>query len=173
MQQTHLDKVLGSLAADDEIGTVDRPRSWFKGELAMKSGAFQDYAADLVLFSGASDRTQVYLLGSIYSLVGRAEDKDSIDYYTLRYFEAITGEHQRRYVRGDGVRGIDSIISTEIELDEERGKILSNTVAISKTVSKMTIPARRVEFVAKKIAIDPTGLKTVIVGSPLYVYLSE
>src|ERR1700722_17668848 len=85
MQQTHLDKALGSLAADDEIGTVDRPRSWFKGELAMKWGAFQDYAADLVLFSGASDRTQVYLLGSIYSLVGRAEDKDanhSIDYYT-------------------------------------------------------------------------------------------
>ncbi len=167
-RQSQLDRALKNLETEGIVGTIENPSSWFKAELEMKWGAFQNYAADLVLFAGMSDRTIVCLIGSIYSLVGWSNDKDanhSIDYYALKYFEAISGENPW----GD----FSGAVPDENTLLSEHDEIIAKTMGIRRVVREMAIPPRKVEFVAKRIVADTTKSLTILVGSPLYVALSE
>jgi hypothetical protein len=133
----------------------------------MKWGAFQDYAADLVMFAGLSDQTLICLLGSIHSLVGWTDNKDanhSIDYYALKYFDSLTGEHN---IWGSRV-GPD-----EKELRDRQDEIVEETRRIHKVLEELKTPPRNVEFVARRIAMKTQDSATLLVGSPLYVALSD
>src|ERR1700730_16413115 len=60
-----IEKVLHELQSEDKIGTTEDPKAWFSGNMRMKWGAFSDYAAGLVMFTGTSNTTIVCLIGSI------------------------------------------------------------------------------------------------------------
>lgn len=153
-----------------DIGWIDAPLVYFKGTLPMFWGKLPTRDnTKMVFFAGATEQTLLVLGGSAYHVIGKVGDatigESSSDLPSL---VDILGEELQLQPRS---------LDREDFYDEDAA-----LNAIEVMTRKMKGTAQHLEFLAKRLAYDPSSLthgrtrrraKHVLFGTPIYVALAE
>lgn len=151
------------LSSEKVIGTIDKPRSWIKGNCPMLWGVVEEYASDIAFFGGKTEETTVALLGARDSIIGQpivAESKHDPFYYTLKFFNHLVAnaasakpdDHTRSNAFGDDPPycSYKEAVNIATKALDSPGQIMQN-----------------LEFLALVLHHQ----ENLIVGTPLYVAL--
>ncbi len=153
-----------------DIGWIDAPLTYFKGTLSMYWGKLPTRDnTKMVLFAGATEQTLLALGGSAYHVIGKVSDvtigEPSSDLPSL---VDILGEELQLKLRSP---------DREDFYDEDAA-----LNAIEVMTRQMKGIAQPLEFLAKRLAYDPSSLthgrirrraKNVLFGTPIYIALTE
>jgi len=156
-----------------DVGWMTEPPAWFRGELSMHSGIYDDREEGLLLFTGYEESALVALIGSSYHLVGRRSSPETI---TLGYsflpelFRLLELDHAERADRA-------RITSHRVASAPPTGDNLEAVREVRRLDDQMLGPRQTCEFLARRLLVhrvaDSPDLRTFVVGTPLYVALAE
>jgi hypothetical protein len=153
-----------------DIGWIDSPLTYFKGVLPLYWGKLPTRDnTKMVFFAGKTEQTLLTLGGSTYHVIGKVSDatigEPSSDLPSL---VDILGEELQLHPRSP---------NREEFYDEDAA-----LNAIEIMMQQMRGTSQSLEFIAKKLAYDPSSLthgrrrrraKHVLFGTPIYVALAE
>lgn len=153
-----------------EIGWIDAPLAFFQGSIPMYWGPIPTRNnTKMVYFGGATQQTLLGLGGSAYHVIGKPGNANigeaSSDLPSL--VDLLTEDLQSQ-----------SHSPHQADFDDEDAAL--NAIEVMSRQVKGT--AQRLEFLAKKLAYDPSSLahgrihpraKHVLFGTPIYVALAE
>lgn len=154
------------------VGTVDEPRSYFRGTLSMRWGPFSGVGSGVVYFGGESEHTVLGLGGSRTSLIGSVgESHPGAASATPYLVAALQSELDI------GVEGMPD--SRNADPRASRYSLMAAYLAATRMVG----PTQRLEFLAKRLiwsgsdsgdahAFEPAG-KQVLLGTPLFVSMLD
>ncbi|HEX5114247.1 MAG TPA: SAVMC3_10250 family protein [Pseudonocardiaceae bacterium] len=156
-----------------DVGWWSEPRSWFRGELGLRSGTFRGIGA--VLHTGVDQDTVVALIGSGQHLIARETPEPerglNLRSSNLPALVKLVERHGDEY---DAV--VDaSVFMPPREEDADERRALRQVLDFA---HQMRGPRESCEFLARRLltgtTTDPTGRPvTVVVGTPLYIALSD
>jgi hypothetical protein len=164
--------VIDYIEKNYDVGTIDNPKEYFKGNLPMRWGPFppNEMPASVVYFAGQTDSTVLGLGGSLKHVIGSQGDwsqstPNSFTPYLLSVLEKeLDLTEMEKY--GENWR-IAEIFSNAKNRDEEALSVVSNTSWMLKG------PEQQLEFLARKLLDGPSGNERVVLGTPIYVALAN
>jgi uncharacterized protein DUF7019 len=156
-----------------DVGWWSEPRSWFRGELGLRSGVFNTLGT--ALYTGLDQDTVVALIGSRHHLVDREPPRPEHELAppssNLPALVKLVERHGEEY---------DAIVDAAFHLpsraqDADERRVLGQVVDFAQ---RMRGPRESCEFLARRLltgtTTGPTGRPmTVVIGTPLYVALSD
>ena len=155
---TKLKSIIKNLEERGRVGTIDNPKSYFKGVLPMRWGLMDDS----LLFVGETDHKVICMGGSSQHITGSQHANPLISY---RNHPSLTNHI---------VFNLQQLThASDISSEEEESA--SNELAwlIAKALRVMEGPIEKLEFFAKKLIINPNEEREFILGTPLYVALAD
>ncbi|MFJ5774639.1 DUF7019 family protein [Streptomyces sp. NPDC093094] len=163
-----LERLVRFLGDQEELGTVDDPRRFFRGMLRLRWGPFPADPS-LVWFGGSSVRTVVGLGGSAHHVLGSPPPSEPV------LPRSLTPSLLAGLASDPQIQALVGMIAAE----EER-PVRTGTPAAAQAVHRanelMPGPGQRVEFVAKRLLHvpgAPDAGPAVLLGTPLYVALVD
>lgn len=156
------------LASQDLVGTVDCPKSYFRGTLMVKWGPIGEGRA--VIFSGTTKRTQLLLGGSAQHVPGAMARNDGAPYVSSTPFLLREIAHEEKGIELNE-REIENMAALTSRGRDYNSLVLSG---VHHACDYFTGPTQKVKFLAKTLlrdddsGIPSPGLK-MLLGSPLYV----
>lgn len=162
-----LDEVVKYIEDNNEVGTVDCPNVYFKGALSMKYMTIAGIA-----FRGAIPDKESYLClgGSVEHLIGTSLRKMEHEEFflgsALDSILLVLGKN----LNEAGVKVVDSEFLNQ-RMDFSAASYIQLTIDMMQ--DRKNIPARRYEFLAKRLYNhEYLGTKTLL-GTPIYVALAD
>jgi hypothetical protein len=180
---TRLEAVTAFIREYGNVGSVDEPDEYIKGDLLMHWGPYinvYDYSGDespLVYFGGSTERTIVGLGGSSKHVIGAggqsSSHSHSITPFLISYLEKQLGLKKKP--------NPDVI---DVKLHERRffGKSLTEQERVDESLhavylatSQMMGPQQRLEFLAKRLLYGTYrhAEKQILLATPIYVAMAE
>ena len=169
-----LEAVLAHLARADRIGTIDQPKEYFAGDIPMRWGPClfidpQLTPSPLVYFGGVTEKTVVGLGGSAKHVIGEVGPSRAGVHSCLPSFI-----FQLRQELGEN-------LPLDLKFTDDNQATL---MAIHQATTLAKGPSQKLEFVAKRLTYGPLpplyfpekkpdDKDSVLVGTPLYVAMSE
>jgi hypothetical protein len=165
--------VVALLEEQGIVGSVDNPKAYFKGQLALRWGPYLD-SEELVYFGGETKDTILGLGGSLGHVIGQVGRSGAHSHSaTPRLIEVLSKELGHDYDLPDWVR-------VRFPDDDSTSTALA---AVELATSQMRGPQERIEFVARKLLCWPEhGVdyhwggrsgRRVLLGSPIYASLVD
>jgi hypothetical protein len=156
-----------------EVGTIDEPKEFFRGNLPMKWGPYGDR---LVYFGAVTGATVLGLAGSSKHVIGGVGDA-AVPLPSMSYAPnlILTAIETTVNSMGDSA---DPTHPTEPQFPprpEDVGPRFQ-LEAVLQASQLMSGPAQQVEFLAKRLLEEPSGEQLsqhLLLGSPLFVALSD
>lgn len=158
------------LENNNYIGTVDNPRTYFRGILPMRWGPFnlaefsRNHPTGIVYFYGQANKKIVWLGGSMRYVVGRKgissleyERHTTIDVVPL-LLESIKNQEK------------ESVENPSITIEEYEYSALEAVMLARRQVEGQL---QRLEFLATKLIQGSADGYHVLLGTPLYVALAD
>jgi Family of unknown function (DUF7019) len=170
-----LEAALARLARAGRIGTIDEPKEYFAGDIPMRWGpCVFPFVPDLtpsplVYFGGATETTIVGLGGSAKHVIGEVGSATAGAHSCLPSFI-----FRLRFELGE-------TLPLDLKfMDDDQ----STLMAVHQATMHARGPSQKLEFVAKRLAYEPLPTlyfpkrepddkEKVLVGTPLYVAVSE
>jgi hypothetical protein len=165
-----LDVVERYIREEESVGTVDRPQTWFAGQLAMTAvslGRPYLQQSTVVYFSGQTDQTVVGLGGSAHHLIG-AQARVDADFAFPS--SAVVGLVEVLVAQEDEANR-DPDAERRAEAREGQWPWL-----MKELMRKQTGIPQEIEFLAKRLMYAPPGLQNesaAVLGSPIYVAAAD
>ncbi len=151
------------IAKKEDIGSIDYPGSYFKGESLMTYGIFKNYASDLTFFKTETDESILILIGRTKNIIGISNPEEvlhlgelSPNYYFLKYVNEILKQH-----------------NDIIPINKSPWTPENLTKILKKSIEQVDGPEQNLSFLAKKLYHIETDTKNIILGTPIYVELKE
>lgn len=173
-----LHAIINYLVENDEVGTVDSPKEYFKGTVQMRQGPYGGpWYRGLVYFGGYTDQTVIGLGGSLNHVIGDQGTAQTHSQSNTPYLlKTLTRELQ--------LPPSPYSQSTDYEEEEENDVFLENNfIAVCIATKQMKGPKENFEFIAKRLLYNPNfpqdlghfccDKRKVLLGSPIYVSLSD
>lgn len=172
-----LKTIVRYLDAQDQIGTVDDPKAYFRGELPMRWGSYGSSISEtspLVYFAGSTPLTEVGLGGSRHHVLGsRGRDRE-VGFDSASATPAMT----RILTRG---LAEDTAVKPEETFSVAGRPYTAATllpIAIHNAILQMDRlggPAQTLEFVARRLFLaDSEGRRPrTLLGTPLFVAAAD
>lgn len=162
-----LERVVRHLDDFCDVGTVDEPGQYFRGQLLMRWGPLTAGQASLVYFGGGTGRTVVGLGGSSSHVLG----------------PSVAASASQGEVFASTLPGIFAGLAAAVTADGEAGEGAAPTSALASAhlANRLMRGAEQeVEFLAKRLAHGPSPYPeldardgtAVLLGSPLFVALA-
>jgi uncharacterized protein DUF7019 len=149
----------------EEVGTVDRPKGFFAGQMDLRWGVWGEDSGgpghSMVYFTGRTKRTTLGLGGSERHLIGDPPgppmlDRPSGKSNLLRILDALTTDPDFAAERSERMGAQETWVVS----------------AIMNSVNKLPGPAQRLEFLARTL-FRADGEHSVLLGTPVYVAVAE
>ena len=184
--------VAGYIDQNFEVGTVDDPRSYFRGVHEMRWGPYGqargrflgkfDIDAKIVYFGGSTQKTHFGLAGGLHHVIGNEQGNTPVLFHSSTpYLVSVLADELRLSDRKDETwwkvhKWLTSIEHRSDDEDEVKALIAVMNANIDRG------PTQRVEFLARRLLYrtirTPLGVpdgeeNTVLLGSPIYVALAD
>jgi hypothetical protein len=150
----------GYLDEEGVVGTVDEPKSYFRGHMPLRWGPYGggfDSDGEFVYFGGWTENTLLGLGGSAKHVIGQEGSSHANSASATPFLvEAL----RREFASG--------------EFNMSEGEVTS---LVELATPYMKGPFQEMEFLAKRLAVGQPpishSVKRTILGTPIYVFLSE
>jgi hypothetical protein len=149
------------------VGTMDSPKEYFKGTIAMRWGPYGGIVEEnpsLVYFGGITNSgTILGLGGSLHHVIGEERGQSNPHSHSASY--AIISTLSKE---------LDMPVNSETEMNAMRfADSQSSLWATMLSTLQMRGPYQTFEFLAKKLAEGTEKGKKVVLGTPIYVAYAE
>ncbi|MFC8128063.1 DUF7019 family protein [Streptomyces sp. NPDC057302] len=163
-----LDIVEKYLEREFDVSWMTEPRSWFRGDMALRTGGYGSSEGP-VLMTGREGDTVVALIGSAHHLIGQRPAPDVM----VRAFSALPALFQLlRDAPEDWPLGLPSVVRTHPTHEEGA---LHDVLEMSE---RLIVPGVFCEFLARRllrgsITLDDGRELNIVIGTPLYVAMAD
>lgn len=173
------------LAQQDQIGTIDEPKAYFQGELSLKWGGYEtfttkwDEPSPLVYFGGSTVDTILGLGGSAHHVIGAIDQRAAHSHSATPYMVAALCKGLELPVP-EATKAILKKPKNFFERYFGRDTSGNIAMAVDLATTQMLGTEQRLKFLARRLAFFPRHTHqawsenmNILLGSPLYVALSE
>jgi hypothetical protein len=167
---TQLDTVTSYLQKEGRLGTIEQPSAYFAGTMSMRWGII---GRGVVYFTGSSGNTLVGLGGSDQHVIGSGRAVPEEEAHGLGSHTAMILEQLRQVVMQEEAQTVSSPDQLLLEqlLTKRDSTYALESVRSFATLLKGT--EERVQFVARKLAIEERRGQTIVLGTPIFVALTD
>jgi hypothetical protein len=165
-----LDTVISYLQKEGRLGTIEHPSAYFAGTMPMRWGVI---GGGVVYFTGSSGSTLVGLGGAAQHVIGSGKAAQEEETLGLGSHTAMILNQLRRVVMQEEAQTVaspDQLLLEQLLTRRDSTYALESVRSFAKLLKGTE---EHVQFVARKLAAEERRGQTIVLGTPIFVALTD